>query len=617
MTDFPGLLRALARVKRTVSVRRRLLGALAILLVSAALASLALAQGTVTDGKRVALVIGNGKYRHAPALNNPVNDVQAMARVLRSLGFEVLVAEDVELRPMLRAVADFSTRMQRGGIGLFYYSGHAIQVAGKNYLVPVDAELPSDAYVGSDTIELGQVLVRMDGAENQLNVVILDACRNNPFARKWPSLARGASPARGLASTSAPPGTFVAYATDPDNVASDGQPGGNGVYTAELVRFLPQPSLKIEDVFKRTADGVLRRTNRTQRPWIASSFTGDFSFAALRHPAAAPPPVVAARPPELPRIEGREEARAEIGTLSLRSPVAGVEVFLGDQRVWTTRAGAAYVLSNVPTGSRTVIARREGYREWRREVQVAADQRTEVVIDIEPLGPAKTTQGEDGAEMVLVPAGEFWMGSEDGGADEKPRHRVTLDAFYIDKHEVTNARYGRFMGATGRSVPTYWNDSTWNSPQQPVVGVSWDDADAYCKWAGKRLPTEAEWEKAARGTDGRKYPWGEQWDASRANSVESKLGKTVPVGAYPAGASPYGALDMAGNAWEWVADWYDRDYYRRSPEQNPRGPETGSGRVLRGGSWLSLPILLRAANRYDFTPGSRSDLIGFRCARGP
>ncbi len=261
-------------------------------------------------------------------------------------------------------------------------------------------------------------------------------------------------------------------------------------------------------------------------------------------------------------------------------------------------------------------ARKAGQKDWEREIEVAANQRAELTIDIEPLRPEPppAPKTEDGAEMVLVPAGEFGMGSDDGASEEKPRHRVYLDAFYIDKYAVTRALYERFLRATSRREPTHWNDSMFNGPQQPAVGVDWHDADAYCKWAGKRLPTVAEWEKGARGSDGRKYPWGDLWDPSRANSSESKLDKTTPVGSYPAGVSPYRALDMGGNVWRWVADWYDASYYGRSPERNPTGPESGDSKVLRGGSWNF--DLLRSSVRVGFTPDIRDHFLGFRCARG-
>jgi formylglycine-generating enzyme required for sulfatase activity len=272
------------------------------------------------------------------------------------------------------------------------------------------------------------------------------------------------------------------------------------------------------------------------------------------------------------------------------------------------------IAGDLPVGSYRVKGTKPGLPTWEHEVQVVANRRTEVVIDIEPLRPAPP-RTEDRAEMVPVPAGEFWMGSDtEGDADEKPRHRVYLDAYYIDKHEVTNALYKRFMEAKGQAAPTYWNNGNFNGATQPVVGVSWHDAEAYCKWAGKRLPTEPEWEKAARGTDGRKYPWGDQWDGSKANA-ENKLGKTASVGSYPGGASPYGAHDMAGNVWEWVADWYDKDYYKQSPDRNPQGPNSGSSRVLRGGSWDDNPLLLRTAIRLNITPVNRNNYSGFRCAR--
>jgi iron(II)-dependent oxidoreductase len=223
-------------------------------------------------------------------------------------------------------------------------------------------------------------------------------------------------------------------------------------------------------------------------------------------------------------------------------------------------------------------------------------------------------RGEDGAEMVLVPAGEFRMGSQEF-EEERPEHRVFLDAFYIDKYEVTNTLYLRFVGAAGRSAPTFWQSRWGTGPDEPVLGVTWSDAEAYCQWAGKRLPTEAEWEKAARGTDGQAYPWGDQWDPGGANFYGAELGRTVAVGSYPRGVSPYGVHDMAGNVSEWVSDWYDKNYYRRSPAQNPRGPDSGEVKVVRGGSQRDSPIGLRSARRSHFAPDTRFDRIGFRCTK--
>jgi formylglycine-generating enzyme required for sulfatase activity len=226
---------------------------------------------------------------------------------------------------------------------------------------------------------------------------------------------------------------------------------------------------------------------------------------------------------------------------------------------------------------------------------------------------------------------------------EKPQHRIFLDAFYLDKHEVTNALFGRFTSAMSYRTTAelegksgVWDlhalrwfavdGASWRAPlgpgsqtaaTDPVVQVSWADADAYCRWAGKRLPTEAEWEKAARGTDGRKYPWGNEWEEGRSNFNGGVFGSPMRVGSFAEGASPHGALDMAGNVWEWVADWFDRAYYGQSPTRNPSGPVSGRTRVLRGGSWYHDQFLLRAAMRYDSAPSNRYYSVGFRCARNP
>jgi formylglycine-generating enzyme required for sulfatase activity len=240
--------------------------------------------------------------------------------------------------------------------------------------------------------------------------------------------------------------------------------------------------------------------------------------------------------------------------------------------------------------------------------------------------PAKTITGKDGAPMVLVPAGDFIMGSRAddkvAGSDERPAHRVYLDAYYIDQYEVTTARYAKFFQETKRREPEFWSEQVLKQhTNKPVVGVDWNDAVAYCSWAGKRLPTEAEWEKAARGTDQRMYPWGDQAPTDqRANFNHccdfKDYGALTEVGSFEGGKSPYGAYDMAGNVWEWVADWYDGDYYGKSPEQNPKGPSGGKYRVIRGGSWLVEPVVVRSADRHGWlAPTGRLGGVGFRCAQ--
>ena len=353
------------------------------------------------------------------------------------------------------------------------------------------------------------------------------------------------------------------------------------------------PGLPIEQVFKNVRIGVMKETANKQTPWESSSLTGNVMFI----PAA-------------------------------ENPAPG---------------------------------------------QISQPQGTQVAVGIypqQPQTPPAAIVGNDGAEMVLVPAGEFSMGSDADEIDrllpgwpnevikpyepEIPRHRVSLDAFYIDKYEVTNARFQQFVQATGHRTQAEregsgyvytgqeWeqvNGANWRAPrgpgssiasleQHPVVQVSQEDAKAYCAWAGKRLPAEAEWEKAARGTDGRIYPWGNQFDGRRANFCDANCETTwkdnpvndgycytAPVGSYEGGKSPYGAYDMAGNVWEWVADWFDASYYRNSTARNPQGPASGSLAVPRGGGWDGGEFDVRAPNRNGYVPADRRGNIGFRCAK--
>lgn len=251
---------------------------------------------------------------------------------------------------------------------------------------------------------------------------------------------------------------------------------------------------------------------------------------------------------------------------------------------------------------------------------------TGYTICLSPVGAAPPAEELDPVTMVTIEAGEFLMGNPEGvgRADEWPQRSVYLDTFAIDQVEVTNERYMAFVATTGhRNPPNPYGTgpllSAKGIEQLPVVQVTWYDAKAYCSWAKKRLPTEAEWEKAARGTDSRKFPWGnEAATPKRANfDREWEEEKTLhPVGTLPGGDSPYGVKDMSGNAREWVQDWYDAEYYRRAPDRNPKGPEKGIVRSIRGGSWHSpvSDITTSARGRGGFALQTHG--TGFRCVRG-
>ncbi|MDQ1318641.1 MAG: Formylglycine-rating enzyme family protein [Candidatus Poribacteria bacterium] len=232
-----------------------------------------------------------------------------------------------------------------------------------------------------------------------------------------------------------------------------------------------------------------------------------------------------------------------------------------------------------------------------------------------------------GAVMVLIPEGNFQMGSlptSDGMpifGDEVPKHTVYVNSFYMDAHEVTNAQYAQFLSATGHTSPSYWGDEKFNALDQPVVGVTWDVAVAYCLWAEKRLPMEAEWERAARSGLGNEFPWGNTLDHNYGNfaSIEGsdEWYDTAPVCSFM--PNEYGLFDMIGNVYEWCMDYYDYFYYKDSPESNPLGPEFDpesiQNRVLRGGSCYDgfFPTYLRSATRYSYQPSTSNGIVGFRC----
>jgi eukaryotic-like serine/threonine-protein kinase len=256
------------------------------------------------------------------------------------------------------------------------------------------------------------------------------------------------------------------------------------------------------------------------------------------------------------------------------------------------------------------------------------------------LSIGSTMIGADGVTLVYVPAGEFTMGS-DVNPDEQPIHIVYLDAYWVDETEVTNKLFSSFVGATDYQTDAekigssyVWHGSNWaqinganwrhpigpnsdisGKEKHPVIHISWNDAVAYCKWVGRRLPSEAEWEKAARGTDGRAYPWGNNIPNDNLLNFNNSIDDTTEVGKYPDGKSVYSAYDMAGNVWEWVNDWYGRTYYQNSPSSNPLGPDSSQYRVLRGGAWVVYDYLVRSAYRSMNYPTYSGNGFGFRCVR--
>ena len=382
-------------------------------------------------------------------------------------------------------------------------------------------------------------------------------------------------------------------------------------------------------------NGVLKGTTTAQGLSLSGLEIKTYAVK-VTHPGYAPYEVDAAIMPD-EVIEVNAVLSPKPGSIVITSTPSGAQVSVNGAPKGNTPCS----VTNLEPGTYKVTVSKEGYENGEVSVTVGPGESVakSVVLKktLTPSVPPSTggrgtvlgltylstnAQGykeyrneKDGSILIEIPAGSFTMGSDDGDSDEKPVHTVHLDKYYIGKYEVTVGQFKKFCQATGRNMP---EQPTWNNrDDHPVVNVNWNDAKDYCDWAGLRLPTEAEWEKAARGTDGRKYPWGNTWDASKCNSGEKgdSYEYTSPVGSFPQGVSPYGCYDMAGNVWEWCNDWHDKDYYASSPSSNPAGPSSGDYRVLRGGSWDDDAGNCRSANRWWNNPGSRYNNDGFRVAQ--
>jgi len=471
---------------------------------------------------RTALVIGNGDYRSIDRLDNPVNDALDMKQVLERLGFDVILKTNADRRELRAAVRSFGDKISKGGVGLFYYAGHGVQVDGINYMIPVGVDIKKKYDVEDQALKMRYVLGAMEAANNKLNIIILDSCRNNPFRG-----FRGSSD--GLARMDAPTGSIIAYATAPGKKAADGQ-GRNGTYTASLLNNISVPGVSVKEMLNKTGLDVMSATDNDQVPWTSSTPVPKYFLAGGDAPVQLPRP---SRPKPLSK---------------------------------------KVVASSTPS---------------------AGDSWTEPVT---------------GMAFVWVPEGCFQMGSNSGYNDEKPVHNVCLDGFWMGKYEVTQGQWETIMGN---------NPSGFKSGNDfPVENVSWNDTKKFISKLNQqsgnlfKLPTEAQWEYAARsGGKDQEYAGGNIVDKVawyRSNSGD----KTHRVGTKS--SNGLGLYDMTGNVWEWCKDVYDSSAYSKHSRNNPVSTTGGSRRVLRGGSWNLDSWYCRAAGRRRSIPSYRNSSLGLR-----
>ena len=612
------------------------------------------------NDKRVALVIGNGNYAETP-LKNPVNDAIAITAKLRTLGFEVIEKHNLTQKQIGPTLREFRSKLSPGGTALFFYAGHGLQVDGTNYLPAVDADIGAEEDVPTQAIDVNKVLSVMEGGKTRVNLVYLDACRNNPYARSFRSAGEG------LAKINAPRGTLIFYATRPGSVAADGD-GQNGLYTQYLLAAMSEPGLAVEQVQKRVAAGVEQSSKGKQTPWMEGLLTGDFFFrpgeAGANTQTATPATVDpdAAEYAEWAVIESAptreavqsyldgvkskrwrgvfvKQAAALLKQMSATEPAArpgrvetasrpGVDPVEADY--WKEVSGGddpelyATYLRTYPQGRYVAdanewIARDKSQKATKAKVQEDRAWKTAqdgnrydsyaAYLQAYPNGRyaelAKLKQGKlkparqpFEPEMVAIPGKDYEMG----------------------KYEVTVAQFAAFVNDTGHNVGnSCWTKEggewkgrsgrNWRSPgfsqgdDSPVACVNWDDAQTYVQWLARktgklyRLPNEDEWKHACDGGQGNEYCGGNDLDGVGWYNQNSG-DKTHPVGQKrPNG---YGLYDMTGNVWEWQQDCWEGDCGKR---------------VLRGGSWSNLSENARAANRGRGTATERGIYVGFRVAR--
>ena len=577
----------------------------------------------VPAAQRVALVIGNAEYRHTAPLRNPRNDAADVARALEGLGFEVIEGIDADKSAFESMLREFAKAAHGAEVTLFFYAGHGLQVEGENYLVPIDARLADEVDLDLEAFELAKFMRRMRGGTN---LVFLDACRDNPLASnlvRSMGPTRSAAVGRGLGRVETGSGTLIAYATQPGNVADDGE-GRNSPFTGALLAHIATPGLSVDALLARVTDDVMKGTGERQQPWRHSSLRKPFYFV---------PPSVTVPPP----VTGPDNDEGGVGTVGAGSGgSAAAGQIVKAQRMETERKFWASVEgSGNPAKYRAYLEKYGDGGEFSRLARIELEELEGAGEAQRPVGAARQV-GErfrdcDGTwcpEVVVVPGGSFEMGSPEGEAgredDEGPVHRVRIEEpIAVGVTEVTRGEFGRFVRETGHSMGdgcwTYedgeWEERSgwsWRNPGysqtdgHPMVCVNWEDARAYVKWLsretgqGYRLLSEGEWEYVARGGTSTSRYWGagESGQCRHANGADASAGldwgvscddghsRTSPVGSYT--ENGYGLYDVLGNVWEWVEDCWNADY--TGAPSNGSAWESGdcTRRVLRGGSWYTI-----------------------------
>ena len=590
-----------------------------------------------TAEKRLALVIGNGAYKNTTLLENPANDATDMAKALETLGFEVLSGTNQSKKQIEVLIRQFGDKLaKQGGVGLFFYAGHGLQVNGNNYLIPVEADIPEQDEVEYAAVNLNFLLGKMDAAQNNLNIVILDACRNNPFARSWRGF-RDTGDGKGLAKVTPPTGTLMLYATQPGNVASDGS-GRNGLFTESLLKQISKPNVELDQMIKFLARDVSEKSGKKQLPWKEGIVLGDFYFAGTSSAAAPPVENPAKNPPPSVVIDpdaGEREAWNQIKDSANRADFElFVETFPNGiyagqakanwESVWwnsikSSSDKSAYTdfLKQFP-GGQYAGAAKFAVKRLETAATVAAPTNNGIASVNKTAGAISKARLANGIEMsfAYIPAGSFEMGSNNGEADEKPIHTVRISqGFQMQTTEVTQAQWKAVVGALPTKCDYGSLSGDFVGDEKPVICVSWDDAQEFARQMNAkndgfkyRLPSEAEWEYAARaGTTG-DYAGNLDsmaWYSKNAGGATHEVGTKSPNG--------WGLSDMHGNVWEWVQDWHGA--YPSGTVTGPVGAASGSFRVFRGGSWGDDAEGLRSAYRSYGSPSKRFYIRGFRLLR--